>query len=818
MAGLLFSNGASGQIKFTNLFRSGIIPPLDLEDDENALPLALTKYRLRRYRVRRKKHAKPVNYVDDQVEEFHRKKVWATATLFGQQLSGSNARMSADWIGGISGIPSGQASRYRILSQLRHSVASVRKQSARAKAFESMLRSKADTIIELARVPPVSLNFDDHQFHPVETTEWERGIILDDDDERVKSGKWEDRKLTPKFVEVRALPQVPLKPSIPFSFGSNPLLSLLGSRMASGYSSPRPAPQLLPNILHRPESEATRVINGELESGKWSESILWDDVELPKVLPPTRLILDVNDPFLTLTIESKEGENGGGSGGLSLKDLSRLNKLINKAKAKKGIASGTQTPNATSNQAQAQTQQPQIHKAVNYSKFQTSDKFNLSNDKYYEESTASDANSNAVSKATKQSMVKSQLAARIGLQHAVPAVKLTAPLFNTGWTKEDLRRWHRPTLSEPIEPKLLFSTVSISKKQQQQQTTIASQVIRNAKKLGLRDGSEFVLLEYSEELPLLLMNPGMATFLLHCYRKSNPKEMPPSIEPSFGTLKILEPAESSPFWIFGDVQSGSCLPMIQNNLFRALLFPHASSSNDFLAIRSHMKGKVGTKLYLRPLPSQTILVGQEFPTAQIPGPHSRKQNLFSRGRVQVFAYRLFSKDATASVTGRPRLKIGRILAAFPQFSEGSIRKWLKEYAESVRVGKDSGLWQRKADAPVLSEEDLRGLVTPELVCTHESMLVGQQRLQDSGHLIAGMDEDESKLQDDEAAGAGDDEAAEVQRAPWNVTANLANAILGKSMLQLRNPSDPTGTNFNFVKISTRKPTEAGTIFLIITFT
>jgi transcription initiation factor TFIID subunit 1 len=249
---------------------------------------------------------------------------------------------------------------------------------------------------------------------------------------------------------------------------------------------------------------------------------------------------------------------------------------------------------------------------------------------------------------------------------------------------------------------------------------------------------------------------------------------------------------------------------MQNNLFRALLFQHATSPQDFLVIRSHIKGKPGSKLYLRALPPQTLLVGQVFPTAAIPGPHSRKQNMFARARVQVFAYRLFGKDATAAATGRPRLKISRILAAFPQYSEGSVRKWLKEYAESVRQGTDSGVWQRKTDAPVLGEDDLRALVSPEMVCTNEAMLVGQQRLQDAGvDLRSGPGaaaDDLDDGDDDEAALLDEDTAAELQLAPWNLSANLANAILGKSALQLRGQCDPSGGRgeaFSFLRIPSK---------------
>lgn len=793
LAGLVFTSAKrAGHLSFTNLFRSGTLPAEINAEDGLTGPSRL-RYRLRRYRVRKKKHPRPVHRVDDQREEFRRRRYM----LGGAGGSVSGSVRSADWLGSSSMVSSGQASRYRILNQLRLSVASARKQSARTKALESVLQRRPARLeghhLSLDPEAAKEIQFDEHRFHPVETTQWEDQIVIDD--ECCLSG-WEDKRLTPRFVQVCQLPNAPAKPVY-----SSALLSYLASRAPSGYSTPPiirssggNAGSNLPNLLKRPQSEATRVTNTELEAGVWADSIIWDDEEAPKRLPPTRLILDVNDPFMVFDFDS--GAQGEG-GGLSLKDLARMTKLINKAKAKKGM----NDPSASIQPAQPVT------KAINYSKPQSSDKFNLSNDKYYEATSQPTADGHAsVSKATRQSMAKSQLAARIGLQHSVPAIKLLHPFFPTGWSRSELRAWHRPSILRPLEPTWTFGTIS----GKTQSTGMQAQVLRNAKKIGLRDGSEYVLVEYSEESPLLMMNSGMATFLVHFWRKPTSKDQPiaPPPAPSYGTLKVLEPTDPSPFWMFGEVQAGQSLPAMQNNLFRALLFEHPSSPQDFLLIRSHVKGKPGSKLYLRALPANTLLVGQVFPTAAIPGPHSRKQNMFARARVQVFAYRLFAKDATAATTGRPRLKISRILSAFPQYSEGSVRKWLKEYAESVRQGTDSGVWQRKADAPVLGEDDLRALVNPEMVCTNEAMLVGQQRLQDAGvDLRTGPGSATDDLDDgDDDDLLDEDTAAEVQLAPWNLSANLANAILGKSALQLRGSGDPSGGRgeaFSFLRIPSK---------------
>jgi transcription initiation factor TFIID subunit 1 len=392
------------------------------------------------------------------------------------------------------------------------------------------------------------------------------------------------------------------------------------------------------------------------------------------------------------------------------------------------------------------------------------------------------------------------------LQHSVPALKLLPPFFRTAWGKADIRAWHRPGLAAPIEPAWTFGALPAASNRARTATgTVVAQVVRSAKRLSLRDAaSEYVLLEYSEEHPLVLMNAGMATFIHQVYRRAGPKDpVPPVDAAGYGSLKVLEPGEPGPFWIFGDVEPGRVLPAIQNNLFRAPLFEHAPSGTDFLAIRAHQKGRAGSRLYLRALPPKLLLAGQTFPTAQVFGPHSRKHNNYCRGRIQVFAYRLLAKDVAALQSGmQPRLRISRILAAFPLFSEGSVRKWLKEYADSLRGGKDSGVWVRKPDAPVLGEDSLRALVTPEAVCVYEAMLAGQQRLADAGFVLASAEADEEPGEDHlDEGGAG-----EVQLAPWHLTANLANAIIGKSALQVRGPGEPSGGRgeaFSFARMPTR---------------
>lgn len=466
--------------------------------------------------------------------------------------------------------------------------------------------------------------------------------------------------------------------------------------------------------LKYPKAPAARVINKEFETGDWTDSIIWEvNEETDPSKLKTHLILPLDDPELIFTPLPVENLS---------KKLGRAEKLIAKRLKK------------------LQTNSTAIS---NFSK-PILDKFNLSNDKYYELSGGNEADSNSTNSSAQRAakVVQEQVSSKTissrssvsptflglhhsvpALQHSVPALKLAPPAFQTCRTKRELRLWHRPRLPIPsgftIQSWLKVKSPSAVIKKGANQTRVSETsgsltlsitcnpsggIIRSAKKLTLKDSSRFVLLEYFEEFPPLLMNPGMGAYIVLYYRKRSPQDtfIPRS---TFALVQVLDFTDPSPFMMFGDVPAGCSRYALCNGLFRAPLFPHKAANSDFIVSRhAHNNDDFDTpgastlaephaEFYLRPLESAPVLlVGQEFPLVEVPGPHSRRHNLFCRQRLQVAAYRLFNKDLLLPDSGhsRRRLKIGRLLTAFPQFSEGSIRKWLKDYAESTRAGKDSG--------------------------------------------------------------------------------------------------------------------------------
>lgn len=673
-----------------------------------------------------------------------------------------------------------------------------RKLPFKGRVLEAAHLEASQNLYEVPKLTvPVKFDPVESSLHPVQVLQWEDDIIWSEEEAKGK-------KLTMLFAEIRSdppivqpVPRQPnyrapvIPPGVHRSLNSlSPTLSALASVAPAALSaliaqqrrlSPSPQPSNTAGPIIK--NAATRVPNVDFLSGDWLNQVIWDEAERLPENYPVSLLLTMNDPYLLLDpLEPQESLS---------KKLAKTDKLLGK-KMKKPMS------NAPSSASIPNTTKPTV--IVNYSR-PVADRFNLSNDKFYEikpmvQKSATDAG-------------KSGAGGRTSLQHSIPALKLLPPHFSTFKDKIALRQWHRPKLK--ITP---HSTISFSafKPRKKKSNNRVGQVIRNSKKLTLRDGSSFLVVEYAEEFPLLLQNAGMATHVILYYRKRSPKDPFVPTDPH-ALIRLLEPTDPSPLWTFGDVPMGQLLYVLSNNLYRAPLFPHSPPVNDFLVIRNTDKNGV-VRYYLREM-GPTFLAGQVFPLQEIYSPHSRKHNQYCRNRLQVAAYRLFQKDQNGAES-RKKLRASRLSKAFPQFSDGSIRKWLKDYAESQRAGSESGTWLLKVDAPSLGEDELRALVTPEQVCVYEAMLAGQQRLMDAGLVndtMASMMDDqqdgESVVDNDEdhmstsqaAPNPSDSKQLNQLAAPWNLSVGFLAAINGTSMVRLEGLGDPSGRGemFSFVK-------------------
>lgn len=387
-------------------------------------------------------------------------------------------------------------------------------------------------------------------------------------------------------------------------------------------------------------------------------------------------------------------------------------------------------------------------------------KYNISHDKYYGQETK-----------TRNSL------GTFGVQHSPPALRLEPVFYKTNHSKEELRNFHRPVFVVR-GTNIRFKGIGGAKAKTQG-------IIKKAGELTLKDTGSFSLFEYCEEDPFFVVNVGMVSLLNIYYRKSSMRD---EYAPDQSQYTVLDPEDPSPFFGFGDVAPGTSMLALTNNLFIAPVFKH--SSTDYLCIMERSGDGEGVCLFRKI--DDLYCVGQEFPVEEVYAPHSRKLNVFCKNRLKVAAFRLFnSKD------GRHRdLKISQLDEMFPYFSEGSKRKWLKEYADCTKKGRDN-VWVLRPSSALLGEEDLRKLVTPENICQYESMLAGERKLQDSGYKILAESDDEENEE-------------EVNPPPWCLSRNFVNACNGRGLLELNGPGDPTGIGegFSFRKIRLKRGNEA----------
>ena len=493
--------------------------------------------------------------------------------------------------------------------------------------------------------------------------------------------------------------------------------------------------KLLPPVLSM--ETVSRPRNHELAKGMWFENIIWNPHHPFRRFD--RLLMDMNDAEMILENENTQRE----------KQVSLL-----RADA---------PPNL-----------------VKSSKFAAElDPFNLSNDRMYE-----------MSKEHRHRV--RQTLGQLVVRHAWPAIKLQLPFYKTRLSKHETRSWHRPRIQFPSNMPITFSRVRTSRKSKdgERKSKDPSEVLHSTRDLTLKDASNYIMCEYSEEYPPLLSNIGMGSLLVNYYRKKDAKDdhIPRS---ELGEAFVLDITDESPFMKFGSVEPGQTQPVLYNNMTRAPLFRHKPSQNDFLFIRSTTKNDV--RYYLRDVPNLYV-VGQTYPTTPIPGPHARLVTNNIKYRLQMITYKLVEKSHAH------RIKIHRVMKYFPDQNELQMRQRLKEFMVYNRKSGDvhQGFWRLKPDVPIPDEAELQKLLTPEHICLVEGMQVGQRHLLDAGFTKtaegADDDADESKLE------------IEQLLAPWITSKNFLHATQGKAMLKLHGEGDPSGRGeaFSFVRVSMKE--------------
>lgn len=323
--------------------------------------------------------------------------------------------------------------------------------------------------------------------------------------------------------------------------------------------------------------------------------------------------------------------------------------------------------------------------------------------------------------------------------------------------------------------------------------------------LSVKDGHVF-LMEYCEERPLLLGNVGMGARLCTYYQKIASGDQTASSlrngNDGLGTVLPLEPSDKSPF--LGDIGPGCSQSCLETNMYRAPIFPHKSSSTDYLLVRS-AKGM----LSLRRI-DKLYSVGQQEPHMEVLSPGTKSVQTYLVNRMLVYVYREFRTNEKPDLL--PSIRADDLAAQFPGLTDAIIRKRMKHCAD-LRKGKNGMLvWVKRRDFRIPLEDELRRMLTPENVCSYESMQAGLYRLKSLGisrltHPV-GLSSAMNQLPDEAIAlAAASHIERELQITPWNLTNNFV-ACTNQDRenierLEITGVGDPSGRGlgFSYVRVT-----------------
>ncbi|KAG5436941.1 hypothetical protein PCANB_001351 [Pneumocystis canis] len=416
----------------------------------------------------------------------------------------------------------------------------------------------------------------------------------------------------------------------------------------------------------------------------------------------------------------------------------------------------------------------------NYSKHITNDysllyndllrRYNISNDEIYDQL-----------RQNQQARVRQTLG-HLSIEHGLVADRLQSPYYKTRLSKTECRLFHRPVITFKINHEIKFDKIG-SRKKKKDRIKDPKILLSTTKGVTLSDNSTYVLMEYSEEYPSVISNPGMGSKVVIFYRKKSDDDYTrPKM--TIGETHILEPQDRSPFWNFGTVDPGETVLTLYNKMIRAPIFAHEPENTDFLVLRN--TSSQGSRYYLRSI-KYLYVIGQTLPVIDVPGPHSRKITMVSKNRLKMICFRLLRREESGKIL------IKQMAHHFPDQNEMQLRQRLKEFMDFQRKGNDQGCWRLKSSEVLPPEIVIRSMISPETVCLIESMQVGLQNLEDAGYGRAVEDEnmDETCLSIDQ------------QLVPWILTRNFINATQGKAMLKLHGEGDPTGCGqgFSFIRTS-----------------
>ncbi|TKR66696.1 hypothetical protein L596_022949 [Steinernema carpocapsae] len=575
-------------------------------------------------------------------------------------------------------------------------------------AFRTVFRDKAKKKPYEADAAPWNdvrpVQIPDHAFLPVALTKWEDDVVFSPDEARKKVVR-NFEKLKKPFCG-----WIPTHKTLTYESFVGAVHDNTFERMFTDEATTPSEDHGVP--LKADEKKPPRVAEGpifpidcDLLESHWEDHVIFDPGDVHNLPSSPHLRLEHSDLFVHLEDEQPE----------TSRDQERTMELNEeKEPAKK-------------------------------SKAEEKDPFNLSNDAYYsytgtQAAVAADNTpmGRCVCRRCAQNGVKRGITVGLTRAHSIPAQHLHAPFFPYWISPEERRNFHRTPLTKKSMERVglgRFVPIQAIERHAKVVDEHRQKAINSGQTFFMRDlddlsglDSALLLLEYSEQFPLLLSQPGMVSWIKN-YHRNNTLEDQPVEKYDFGENSFVEKV---PF--LGNIGEGESIQSLENKMFTAPIFRHATAKTDFLLIRR----KDG--LFIRNCP-QIFLVGQQCPLVRVPSPNSPTERDIEGCLIRHCIYAKFWKSEH-----RPRRIPGRVVLE-PHFPE------MDPVQEPLELRDDFRL-------PTLAE--YAETCTPELFCAYYSGLSGKQRLLDAGfgeeHFFVSEEKDNTALLEDE-----------VRCAPWNTT-------------------------------------------------
>ncbi|MQL90432.1 hypothetical protein Taro_023035 [Colocasia esculenta] len=199
---------------------------------------------------------------------------------------------------------------------------------------------------------------------------------------------------------------------------------------------------------------------------------------------------------------------------------------------------------------------------------------------------------------------------------------------------------------------------------------------------------------------------------------------------------------------------------------------------------------------------------------EVMSPGTKNVQTYIWNRLLVHIYREFRAKEKPGF--RPYVRADELYALFPSLTEALIRKRLKHCADLQRSRNGILRWEMRPDFRIPSEEELRRMVTPENVCSYESMQAGLYCLKHLGigrltHPV-GLSSAMNQLPDEAIALAA---ASHIERELLITSWSLSNNFVACTnqdrenieRLEITGVGDPSGRGlgFSYVRVTPKAP-------------